>query len=177
MTTIIATFLGIFSFGQSNYDVKKIFNDLRNMSFKISPDELKLKLNDDKEVFAVFMETGYNKAALSLRCMGEGSISLYFTNGGGIIGIGEHSEARAEGLKLIKMANEYIKLAKLTTNNDLPKVGFTKFYLRTKSGIYVFEDKEDNLGNKKSLFSPLFYQAQNVITEARKIDESRNKEK
>lgn len=40
------------------------------------------------------METGYEEAVFSLRCITEGSISIYFSNGGGMIGIGEHEDAK-----------------------------------------------------------------------------------
>lgn len=80
------------------YDVKPIFTELRNMAFSITPYQINLKLENDNDVFAVFMETGYPEAAMSPRCIRDGSISIYFTNGGGMIGIGEHEAARNEGL-------------------------------------------------------------------------------
>ncbi len=177
MTFSVMTVLSIFGFGQSksNYKIEPVFSDLRKMSFSVTPEQLGLKIADAKKVFAVFMETGYPEAAFSLRCMGEGTISIYFTNGGGMIGIGEHADVRTAGLKLIEMANSFISKAKVTKSQDIPMNGFTRFYFRTMSGNFMFEDTEDNLGNNRSPFSPLFYQAQKVITKAREVDESKNK--
>ncbi|NLA43958.1 hypothetical protein GX865_07530, partial [Candidatus Saccharibacteria bacterium] len=120
-----------------------------------------------------FMESGYQEAIISLRCIGDGSISIYFSNGGGMIGIGEHEAARVEGLKLINIANEYINKGEKVETNILPKNGETFFYIRTKTGNYLIKDIEDRLGDNKSEYSPLFYQAQNVITQARLIQEKK----
>ncbi|MBN8706493.1 MAG: hypothetical protein J0L62_11510 [Bacteroidetes bacterium] len=167
--------LSIFGFGQSKspYKVEQVFTDLREMAFSVSPQDLQLQIEDKKIVFAVFMETGYPEAAFSLRCLGEGTISIYFTNGGGFIGIGEHALARKAGMKLIEMSNSFLTKARLTKTYELPKVGYTKFYFRTNSGVFTFEEKEETLGNGKSEFSELFYQAQEVITLVRQIEEEK----
>jgi len=172
--------MSIFSFigckeQQKEYNVKPIFIEMREMAFNITPEQINISDLEDNAVFAFFMESGYPEAIMSLRCIGDGSISLYFSNGGGMIGIGEHESARVEGLKLIEMAKDYISKGKIVETNNLPKNGETYFYIRTKLGNYLIQDIEDRLGNNKSEFSPLFYQAQNVITQARLIQE-KNKE-
>jgi len=156
---------------QKDYIITPIFTEMREMAFKITPEQINITDSKDNNTFALFMETGYPEAIMSLRCIGDSSISLYFSNGGGMIGIGEHEAARAEGLKLIEMANDYINKGKIVETNILPKYGETYFYIRTKLGNYLIQDIEDSLGNNKSEYSPLFYQAQNVITQARLIQE------
>ncbi len=155
------------------YTIKPIFTEMREMAFKITPEQINIINLKDNDAFAIFMESGYPEAIMSLRCIGDGSISLYFSNGGGMIGIGEHQAARAEGFKLIEMAKDYINKGKIVEAISLPKNGETYFYIRTKLGNYLIQDIEDSLGNNKSEFSPLFYQAQNVITQARLIQEKK----
>ena len=171
----ILSILGLFSCNdkRKEYQIEPIFNEMREMAFSITPEKINFETPDDKTVFAVFMETGYSKNAMSLRCIGDGTISILFTNGGGMIGIGEHESAKAEGLKLLQMASDYITKFKTTDTFRLPVNGETIFYFRTLSGTYFLEEKEKVLGNNKSEFSPLFYQAQNVITQARLIQESK----
>ena len=158
---------------QKDYLIKPIFTEMREMAFNVTPDQIDLNNLSDDKAFAIFMESGYQEAIMSLRCIGDGSISIYFSNGGGMIGIGEHEAARVEGLKLINMANEYINKGEKVENNILPKNGETFFYIRTKTGNYLIKDIEDRLGNNKSEYSPLIYQAQNVITQARLIQEKK----
>jgi len=156
---------------QKEYIIKPIFTEMREMAFTITPEQINISDLNENDAFAVFMESGYPDTIMSLRCIGDGSISLYFSNGGGMIGIGEHEAARSEGLKLIEMAKEYLEKGKNVETNILPKNGETYFYIRTKLGNYLIQDIEDKLGNNKSECSPLFYQAQNVITQARLIQE------
>jgi hypothetical protein len=169
--------LSIFGFGQNkeNYKEVPIFSELREMAFNVKTEDLNLDISDPNKVFAVFMETGFPEAAFSLRCFAEGTIGIYFTSGGGTIGIGEHELARIEGLKLVEMANGFISRSNKTNSTDLPENGYTKFFFRTKSGLYEYVEKEDSLGNGKSYFSELFYQAHSVISIARELESSKEK--
>ena len=157
---------------EKTYDVKPIFTEMRNLAFSITPEQINIKPNEG-ETFAVFMECGYPDAVISLRCMGDGAISIYFTNGGGMIGIGEHENAKNEGLKLIQLANEFTNKAKIVDQFPIPIKGETIFYIRTRNGVYMIEEEENKLGNNQSEYSPLFYQAQNVITQARLVQENK----
>lgn len=69
------------------------------------------------------------------------------------------------------MANEFIQKAIKVNTFPTPKNGKTYFYIRTVDGVYFIEDDENKLGNDKSEYSSLFYQAQNVIAQARLIED------
>jgi hypothetical protein len=169
--------LSVFGFGQkrNQYTIAPIFNDMRNLILNLKPEEIKFQSNDDNSVFAVLFECGLNDAAYSMRCTADGSISIFFTTGAGIIGAGEHPDARAEGLKLLQLSNKSIMKTKRTVNNDLPLPGYVRFYFRTKKGNYYYEEKESNISSEKSKFYALYYQAQLVIAKIREYDEKREK--
>ena len=57
----------------------------------------------------------------------------------------------------------------------LPKTDHVRFYIITDSGVYSEEVPEDELGNKKHILSPIFYQGHKLITEIRVADEHRRK--
>jgi len=158
----------------SKYDIADIFTKMRNMAFDVEPAELDIKQESPGLIYGVFMETGLDDAAYSLRCFKEGSISIYFTNGGGIIGIGEHENARNKGLDLISFSEKYVKYAKKTKTRDLPSPGETYFYFLSFDGIYFLSAKTNEIEKGKHLYFPLYMKAQEVLTEARIIDESRN---
>lgn len=52
-------------------------------------------------VWGAMMEMRMGNADVSLVAVAEGSTSLYFSNGGGIIGGGEHERVRAANRKLL----------------------------------------------------------------------------
>jgi len=158
-----------------NYKITDIYKDLRNRAINEKPSEIKLVKQNDETVYGILMETGYPKAIVSLVAFGEGSVSLYFSNGGGLIGIGQHEKANRLCLELIKSANSYLSLSSPTTKFDLPSEGQTVFYFLTYDGPKKYIEREEVLGNGKSDLSPLFYKAQELITEARLIEEKKDK--
>lgn len=69
--------------------------ELRTMVLNLSPKDIGLnKDNFPHSVFAIMMETGVAEGSYTLSSIADGSTSLYFSNGGGIIGGGEHQSVR-----------------------------------------------------------------------------------
>ena len=115
------------------------------------------KLGKDVPVLAVLMETGYPEAVAALVAVADGDTSLYFSNGGGIIGAGEYKQVYDGSLTLVSKAGIYFNKLTLTENFPLPKKGFTRFYVVTPSGTYTDEVLEDDLGNERHILSAVFF--------------------
>lgn len=155
--------------------VAEIYTELRDQALSIQADQLGLSPDAANPVFGILMETGYKDAVVTVSAMGEGSVSLYFSNGGGIIGLGEHEGPRQAGLELLSVANKFLSHLKPTKEFPLPKTGYTTFYALTAKGVLTANAKEDDLGNGRLPLSPLFLKAHEVITQARIADEQREK--
>jgi hypothetical protein len=82
------------------------------------------------------METGYPEAAVTLVAVADGAASLYFSNGGGMIGAGEHANVRPASLGLIKMAEGFLPQMKKVEKFPVPKPGMTCFYVVTPKGVF-----------------------------------------
>ena len=121
------------------------------------------------------METGYPEAVATLVSVIDGTASLYFSSGGGIIGGGENARPNAASKKLIRMSEAFLKSMAKAEGVPLPKKGFTRFYAVTSDGLLTLEAREEDLGEGRNLFSPLFHAAHELITEVRRIDEQRRK--
>jgi len=175
MAGIFAFLSGIFTsaFGSEQYKVAEVYTGLRNMVFTTAPVSIGLKPAAD-EVWGVVMETGYPKAVASLVALADGTVSLYFSNGGGILGLGPHPEPNRLGKELIVSAQRFVSQAKVTKVYPLPQPTYTRFYLLTGNGVVTVEAKEDDLGNQRDALSPLFYKAQNLISAIHVVDEQRN---
>src|SRR3989338_7617071 len=125
-------------------------------------------------VFGVLMETGYPEYTVTLATFMTGDASLYFSNVGGIL----HETVRKAAIALNRRADEFILSCKKVTEFPMHGPGKTVFYILTQEGIYTAEALEKDIGNNRSLLSPLFAAGQDVITEFRIIDERRqDKEK
>ena len=145
----------------SGYQVVDVYEDLRKQA-------LELKHHDTGAgVIAVLMETGYPEAVASLLAVNDGTASLYFSNGGGVIGAGEHEPVRALAIAMVTAAAEYVSKAEPAETYPLPREGRVRFYLVTGEGVFTIEASEDDLGYERHGFSPLFHLGHELIAAIR----------
>jgi hypothetical protein len=149
-------------------------DDLRSMVLNLKPKDISLtEENFPHPVFALVMETGFPEGSFTLSVVADGSTSLYFSSGGGIIGGGEHENVREASGYLLSGAQHFYKKAQKVTDFSRPEPGKVMFYFITFDGVRSYTAKEDDLGNEKDELSDLFFAAHNVITELRKIEENK----
>jgi hypothetical protein len=118
-------------------------------------------------VFGLVMETGYPEAVATLSVFVEGSTSLYFSNGGGVIGAGQHESVRRTHPPLFKEAEGQLTAFAPATSTQLPGVGRVRIYLRTFGGTFGAEADEQDLGNMRHQLSKLFHAAHATIAAIR----------
>ena len=124
--------------------------------------------------WGVLMETGLEgRGAYTLVVIADGTTSLYFSKGGGIIGLGPHAEVRAASQAMLETAARLQGHAGPTMSTPLPPAGNVYFYFLTASGTLRYQAAEELLGRGKDPMSELFYAGQAVITQIRKVDEER----
>jgi len=151
-------------------EVVDIYRELRQQVLTLDPSQVGLSPSDENRIWGMLMETGYSDAVVTLVTIADGTVSLYFSNGGGIIGVGEHEGPRKANKLFLALAEKYTQYAKPTQQFPLPKEGNTRFYFLTYDGILTVEYKEDDLGNERLPLSPLFLEAHEVISQARVVD-------
>jgi hypothetical protein len=156
---------------EGNYEVSEAYTGLRNLILELTPDSLGLDAASDSQVIGMLMETGYPDAVVTLVAVWDGAASLYFSNGGGIIGAGEHESVALVSKALVACAGEYLSAASLTEEFPPPAKGNVRFYFVTKGGVYTAEADEDDLGNNRHSFSKLFYKGHELITAIREHSE------
>jgi hypothetical protein len=154
------------------YEQAEIYTDLRKQVLSLSKDQFGI----NTPVLAVLMETGYPEAVATLIAVADGASSLYFSNGGGIIGAGEYTQVHDSSVSLVTEAGNNIGKLSLTKEFPLPKKGYTRFYVVTPSGIYTDEVLEDDLGNERHVLSPVFFQGHELISYIRAADKHRSAE-
>ena len=164
-------------FGKKNeYKPAEIYLDLRNQVLSLKLDNIPSLLGPTSQIISVLTETGHEQGVVTLATVADGTTSLYFSNGGGMIGIGEHEEPRKVSLEFLALAEKFIPNAEPVTSFPLPTKGYTSFYFNTIKGVLAATAKENDLGNNRSPFSPLFHKSHEVITQARLMDEKIQKE-
>jgi len=154
------------------YEAADVYLGLRNQALTLDAKTLGV----DVSVFSVLMETGYPEAVATVVAVADGASSVYFSNGGGIIGAGEYKQVHDAAVEFISIAEKNIGKMSIAKDYPLPRKGFTRFYVVTSSGVYSFEALEDDLGNEKSELSNLFFQGHEFMSYIRAADEHRRAE-
>jgi hypothetical protein len=96
--------------------------DLRAQVLTLSARELRVTSTPAlPQVFGLLMETGYPEAVASLVVFAEGSTSLYFSNGGGVIGAGDQESVRAQIQPFLSEAEAH--LADFVPATETPHTG------------------------------------------------------
>jgi hypothetical protein len=158
----------------SRPDRSEVIRELREKVFAVSPEDLAVAPGRGHQyVWAVLMETGYPEAVVSLVVIADGTTSLYFSNGGGVIGAGEHADVRAASARLIALVDTRTAEFELAQEHPLPKAGRVKFYVLTFDGLRTFEAPEKDLGEHRHHLSDVFHAAHAVISAIRESEERR----
>jgi hypothetical protein len=90
--------------------------ELRSMVLNLNPKDIGItKDNFPHPVFAIVMETGFPEGSFTLSSIADGTTSLYFSSGGGIIGGGEHENVRKASTYLLSGAQHFYEKAKKVT--------------------------------------------------------------
>jgi hypothetical protein len=148
-----------------------IYTDLRSRALNITEAELG-ELPATPHVLAVVMDTGYPEAVATLVALADGTTSLYFSNGGGMIGGGEHPRVAAATKRLVDVAARVLGVLSPASDFPLPAVGITQLVAVTAGGNASATASEEELGVGEHELSELFYAAQDVLTELRLVEES-----
>jgi hypothetical protein len=145
---------------------------LRDMALRVMPSELGLTPQPERpHVWGALMETGYDGGVASLVSFADGSTSMYFSNGGGIIGAGQHDAVRAAAETWLSSAEECLPNFVATVGTPLPGVGRVRFYVHTFEGVLTAEADEQDLGHGRHELAPFFHRAHRVISAMREASE------
>jgi hypothetical protein len=173
MRKIFAALLSVLGIGQAAaqppaHSPEPITADLRAMVLNLSPDEIGLTPdNFPHRAWGVVMETGMDRGYYTLVVLADGTTSLYFSNGGGIIGAGERPEVRAASQQFIGVGNRLLTSAQPSTSTEPPTAGNTKFFFLTFDGVRSYAAPEIELGEERDDLAPLFHAGHAVITAVR----------
>jgi hypothetical protein len=123
------------------------------------------------------METGMDRDVATFVCLADGTVSLYLSTGGGVIGGGQHESVRSAGAELLATTNEYavdyIAAASPGLLEDIPRDGYVHFNFLTFNGPYSAVCEERALVEHADPFANLFGNCHIVLGEVREIADQR----
>ena len=125
----------------------------------------------DAPVWGVLMEMGYDKATITLFTLIDGTTSLYFSNGGGVIGGHGHEPVCEANAAFIAEANRSLSLLKPGTSTSIPTTNQAIFYALTDDGYLTGTGQLAELGSGRHPLARLFHAGDDVLTQLRLLSE------
>jgi len=163
--------------GSSRPPENDVYQRLRTRALNATLADLGLDRDPEAPIHVVIMETGYPEVTATFACFRDGTASLYLSNGGGVIGGGEHDSVRNACFEMLSITNQYatdfLAACEPVSTFPLPAEGDVFFYLVTSDGVYQARCREDALSEQRDPFSSLFNNCHAVMSEVREIEEKR----
>ncbi|MBV8222736.1 MAG: hypothetical protein JO293_05205 [Candidatus Eremiobacteraeota bacterium] len=140
---------------------------LRDLVFTLSPAQLKLTPLPHG-LWAGVMEFYVRETWVSLVVIVDGTTSLYFGSGGGIIGSGGHEAVRTAARSFLEAMDASAAAFAPASAYPLPAKSRIHFYALRTDGVYASPDFEERelTGSGDSLL-PLYAAAQDLIAQIR----------
>lgn len=158
-----------------NLTPTEIFYKMRNQALNLEPEDIGVHPTKGlKHVYGILMEIGHPEGVVTLIVLADGTVSLYYENGGGLIGAGGETDVHKAAEDFLKVVEDHHRHFSEAHVGKLPEDGQVLFYVLTyRRGILTGEAMENKLGDKTHGLTEVFFAGHNVISELRKIEEFR----
>ncbi len=155
-------------------EIEDIYTGLRDQALSFGSVEIKAApVVPGGQALGVVMDMGYDTAVVSVVGLADGTTSMYISNGGGMIGVGENPGAAAASKRWVAVAEAALALLAEGGDDRLPENGTVGFNVLTTGPRFAGEAAESELAEGSHPLSALYAAGQDVITEIRAVDEAR----
>jgi hypothetical protein len=154
-------------------EIVGVYTALRDQALGFGQVEIKAPpVVEGGRVLGVVMDLGYDTAVVSIVGLADGTASMYISNGGGMIGLGDNPPVAAAAKRWVAVAEEVPGLEE-GEEDALPTDGQVRFNVLTTEAPLAAGAPESELAAGSHPLSPLYAAGQDLIGEIRKVDEAR----
>lgn len=147
---------------------------LRRMMLTTPPAKLGVKPTKEfPRIYGILLDWPIDEITATIFSTATGTASLYTTSTFGIIGGEGHEAVRTAALNFVHTADRFFDTATPTTEYPYPTANRVRFYLLTFEGVRVIDTDLASINKRTSRYSELFGLGQAVLTELRRISETR----
>jgi hypothetical protein len=151
-----------------------IYLQLREYILNLAPQELGLTSpSSKKQVWGVLMETGYEVGSATLVALFDGTTSLYYSTGGGMLGSPDYAPIASSAKAMVALAGSFVSKISPAEKIDLPSVGQVSFTLLTFSDKYTSSAPEELLVSGDHALSPLYQSGREIINHLRVLKDKK----
>lgn len=144
------------------------FAQLRTLWLSSDPSKLGLRPTTElPHVWGAALEFRLGETVVFLAAVADGSVSMYFSNGGGIIGGGQHATVRAAGQRFLEAVE--MSLPQFVARESFEPVGQERasFIVQTYEGKLGADVLEADLRGDTHPLPGCYGAAQDMITQLR----------
>jgi hypothetical protein len=153
-------------------EIADIYLRLREQALSFGSEEIKAPpAVPGGRALGVIMDMGFDAAVVSVMGLADGTTSMYVSNGGGKIGMGDIEDVAAASRRWVEVAETAGGLAE-TDEDALPDEGMIRFNVLTTGPRLYAEATEDAVAEDTHPLFPLFAAGQAVIGQIRRFDEA-----
>jgi len=149
--------------------------DLRAKLLAMTPAELKVKQSQHlPHVWAALLDWGMRGASATIAVVADGTVSMYTSAGGGMIGAGQHKVIHMPAARFLKTVEAIVDSLPAATEAPLPKEGEAAVVALTYEGMRRGL-VELRLLTPKDPLARAWVAGQDLITALRELQESLEK--
>ena len=148
-------------------DPAEVSAGLRRLALNLTAASLGPAAPPNPPVIALLMESGMPSAAATLAGVADGTTSLYYSTGGGVIGAGNRPEIAAATHRWLQASGPFLEHLSPIGDPPLPAEGMVQFVAVTPGGLLGAVAPIAELGERRHALSPLFYAGHGVIAQIR----------
>jgi hypothetical protein len=157
-------------------DPAPIYLKLRQRLLNLSPTALGISASKAApHVWGVLVEMGYEAGTATLTAYADGTTSLHYSTGGGLLGRGDYLPLAEAAKALVAQAEADMQNLSRSTEFPLPEAGKVNFIVLTYSGIFAEEAPEKKLLANTHPLADLYHRTQDTLTQLRVLAEKRRK--
>jgi hypothetical protein len=147
------------------------YENLRRIALAIEPASLGVTATGElPHVFGVVMDMGMEQGTATFVAFADGTVSMYYSSGGGMIGAGEHERVRTAAHRLLAIANSDLASFSPDAPDVLPPEGTTQLTLLTFDGAERASGTSNDFGYDRIPGGAVFRAAHDVIAQLREVN-------
>jgi hypothetical protein len=147
---------------------RDVYRDLRSTALRLDPAAIQMPEGERwGGALVAAMEIGMPEATTTIVAIADGTVSMYLSSGGGVIGAGEHAAVRGAADLFRTVVAENRNLLQRTGVFEPPSVGEVRFHARIGDDRLTGGAPEALLRTSRHQLAPLYAAGQDVLTEIR----------
>lgn len=155
----------LFNKSRDNSKDDNVYLGLRQQILNLKPESFEDQMEQmGFDIYAAVVDMDMGTAVVTLACVIDGTTSLYYSNGGGLLGSGQKYEVvRNATFAFLHSAEQVVNMLAPAKDYDLPKEHKHSVYLLTKQGVFKEEYDMNQISNYSREKQFLNFLYQNVL--------------